>query len=694
MMAYFGCRYWGVKAMRKRGRGFAIVISLGILAVLSMIAVNFAYSTLLERRSVGNYLNDVKAKYAAEAGLARAIIELKAATPLNSHDSLSEAWNSGYNGTIGGNSYNVTIEDEQRKVNINNASSQLLENLPGLNPGIAANIIGYRTVQPFIAVEELRLVPGIDAAKYNGLAGLITVTSYVDSHFNRSPININTAPAAVLQAVFEKVNDGVGGISGGEASDLAGRIIGDRLAVPFTGWSDFNASIDRAVSDGDINAAEAAAVKNNCNPNRTKPATYTTEFCFNSGGIYNLQSAGIANSGGVQAATTQKQSIVKIFDIWNQTTRDEFMQPWLNDEGEEPDLADGDIVWVTWMDSCPVRSDQNWDSGPYDTIPGSLKLGHWDNFQEYVTDWGGNPNHINDWTAWYWGTGNLYISGGRLVTGGGWTQANLQPGGFWPRRWNTQGINCTISMQGAVVYPAWDTGRYAYQFLYRGTSGSNVDTTLIVDTYVPWWDTADLYFRLSLKAWAGVDSSDYTYLGEPVRITLRLTASNMVAAGYLSGGVVGGQLMFANSNKCNNGQVVRQYQGWVDNVRVIPGASATIFRLIPPSDFFLFSYNGRYIATPLLFDHQVRAGTITGTTTIPSTANAASETITYMLFPDASVDMTNHVDNNLLMSTGDLTSTLQYVVYFSSNNADLFETPVLEDVTITYIDSTSSIYSK
>lgn len=648
--------------MRKQGRGFAIVISLGILAVLSMIAVNFAYSTLLERHIAGNYLGGIKARYAAEAGIARAAAELKAEALVNFPDYLSEAWNSGYNGTIGSNSYNVTIEDEQRKININNATSRLLENLPGIDSAIAANIINYRTVQSFITVEELKLVSGINAAIYNNIAGLITVTSYVDSHFNRSPININTAPAAVIQAVLEEVSDGVNSISSVEASILAIVIIGDRSSAPFAGWADFNASIDRAIGG----TAEAELIKNNCNPNRTKPATFTTEFCFNSCGIYNLQSTGTANSGGVQAVATQKQSIVKVFDIWNQTTRDEFMQPWLNDELEEIDLADGDIVWVSWWDSCPVRSDQSWNSDPYDTIPGSLKLGYWDNFQEYIKVW--DSNHINDWTAWYWGTGGLSVGGGWLSTVGGWTQSNLNVFSNC-NRWNTGGIDCTISMQ------AWSN-----RFYFRRWVNSNSDTNIFLN-YDPWNYTGH---RMIIESWLGYEYGLYSHvwMGLPIRMTLRLNGNNTVAAAYISEGPIGGDQSIGYSTMSNSGQVVGAYQESVKNVRVIPGKRGSN------------TWNGRYVSAPLLLGHQVRVGNITGTIAIPATASAASETVTYALCPDGNLDINGDSINEPKLNTGDLTSTPQYVVYLSSNNATLFETAALEDVTITYIDSTSSIYSK
>lgn len=659
--------------MRNRNAGIILVLVLGTLTVLSMIAIVFYYSTIQETRMAGNYFNSARAIYAAEAGIARAISELKAAALANPYDTLNEAWAAGYNGNIGGGSYSVAIEDEQRKININNANLQILTNL--LNATRANNIIAYRAVRTFETPEELKCVNGISDPVYNGIADFVTVASYTDSHCSgRSPVNVDTADVAVLQAVFEGISDGINTISNSEASALANHIVGDRSSSPFTGWSDFNASIDRAVSDGHITAAEAVLVKNNCNPNRIKPANYTTELCFNSGGVYGIKSTGNANISGIRVGSTQKQAVVRIFNIFNQTTKNEFMQPWLSNPYEGINFSVGDIVWVTFMDSCPIRSDQNWDTVGYDTIPDSLKLGYWDNFQENVQVW--SADHINDWTSWYWGSGSLFVSGGILYTGGGWTLSNLNYNDPYsapaPRitncnRWNTGSTACTISMEAPQGI-----------FYFRRWVDSNSDTRIYREAD----PLGTGLYRLTIMSWAGWEYGTYSYMGVPTRMTLRLNADNTVAAAYMSGGTIGGALTIGYSTKSNTGQVVGNYQAGVGDVRMIPGKKGGN------------TWNGRYTSTPLVLDHQIRAGTVTGTATIPLTANAASETIAYGFCPDGNMDINGDGFNEPKLNSGDLTNTVQYVVYFSSNDANLYETPVCEDVTATYLDSVQAVYTR
>lgn len=61
-------------------------------------------------------------------------------------------------------------------IDINSATAELLETLPGVGPATAAAIIGHRDQHgPFASVEELGDVPGIGPAKLDALRGLVTV---------------------------------------------------------------------------------------------------------------------------------------------------------------------------------------------------------------------------------------------------------------------------------------------------------------------------------------------------------------------------------------------------------------------------------------------------------------------------------------------------------------------------------------
>lgn len=61
-------------------------------------------------------------------------------------------------------------------VNLNTATAEELETLPGIGPVLAAEIVAYRTAHgPFSAVEELTNVSGIGEKRLAQLEGLVTV---------------------------------------------------------------------------------------------------------------------------------------------------------------------------------------------------------------------------------------------------------------------------------------------------------------------------------------------------------------------------------------------------------------------------------------------------------------------------------------------------------------------------------------
>lgn len=61
-------------------------------------------------------------------------------------------------------------------ININTASAQELEALPGIGPILAQSIVSYRNEHgPFQSIDDLKDVPGIGDARFEQLKGLITV---------------------------------------------------------------------------------------------------------------------------------------------------------------------------------------------------------------------------------------------------------------------------------------------------------------------------------------------------------------------------------------------------------------------------------------------------------------------------------------------------------------------------------------
>ena len=78
--------------------------------------------------------------------------------------------------TIGDNGLLVTpTPPKGQAVNINTATAELLETLPGVGPSLAAEIVKYREDNgPFATTDDLLKVPGIGPTTLENLKGLIT----------------------------------------------------------------------------------------------------------------------------------------------------------------------------------------------------------------------------------------------------------------------------------------------------------------------------------------------------------------------------------------------------------------------------------------------------------------------------------------------------------------------------------------
>ncbi|MBU1087381.1 MAG: general secretion pathway protein GspK [Candidatus Omnitrophica bacterium] len=420
----------------KPNSAIALILSVGVLAILVLITVGFSAFTRLELQATENQINLLKASFIAQAGIARAVADIKYDSSYGAmnepYDSSSDPWyypgNAAYDGSTvelatavtpsygadisyAKGSYRLKVIDCGGLININcplpNSDAvtdleDILDQL-GLTANQAQNLVAFRQTLPgqvFTTKEEIKLVFGIGKDTYNSIKDFITLwgdeddgiieldktsTSPVSGHSRKSFVNVNTAPLKVLEAVFRLM---MGSFSNSQADALAAAIKARRDTNPFDGQNptagvfnflgargEFERYLEYACSVGIITEANRDAVLLQSDPNTY--ATNSTKIGFDANGYYEIEAI-----GKYQGAKKRIKQVVSVFRKINQTTREEF-------------IAKANLLAtcrISWKDTCPVdftvlkkfnyKDDKDDGQNPKDFIPDSLKLGFWDNFQE------------------------------------------------------------------------------------------------------------------------------------------------------------------------------------------------------------------------------------------------------------------------------------------------------------------------
>ena len=70
---------------------------------------------------------------------------------------------------------NPVQAQDQERININTAPVEVLQELKGIGPTIAARIVTYRQEHPFQSTEEIMEVKGIGPATFDDIKDQITV---------------------------------------------------------------------------------------------------------------------------------------------------------------------------------------------------------------------------------------------------------------------------------------------------------------------------------------------------------------------------------------------------------------------------------------------------------------------------------------------------------------------------------------
>jgi len=283
-----------------RQRGSVLVLVLGVLTLLTLFSVSFAILMSIERDASTNYQEQVRARLLARAGLERAYAELRAVSgraasaagdgawafgerrgvQLTSAECRSPSFSAGkvhpgrtpeevrgYSSILGGtfaqsgDLYSLKIMDMASMIHVNDDNPgrrRLLLNLCtalGIADGaaVASTIDRSRPTRGYASKRQLgdmvrSALGGSNATTtWELLADHLTCYGYVPPGGGRAPVNVNTAPAAVLVALVAGL-EGRGRDGKTISIDYAeGRRIVQELilpARPFADWAAFEAWLD------------------------------------------------------------------------------------------------------------------------------------------------------------------------------------------------------------------------------------------------------------------------------------------------------------------------------------------------------------------------------------------------------------------------------------------------------------------
>lgn len=440
-----------MKRQYQNNSGVALLMSLGLLALLSIVGIAFATNMRLGQRTLLDFIRNLQVRYIAEGGVQRAIGELKYhhAVDFNSGNGAKYGYfdtrfingNEGeywyYGEKYGSNDQNgngipfeymagVPLEDAPEGVplsedsfSIGNYTAQyalkIIDTGSQINVNdddngdletILRNLCSYLgsplnaddgtliyNERPYGTRDDVRLafdtnndgiLTSAQENKYNLIKDFITVNSYEDPNNSpdndvahaKAPININTASWQVIASILMPLLDGDSAKAESAAKNM---VLYNNVPVRYLHWAAFRWALENYTS---LTAEERETVHKSVNPNRVLDQVNDVKFGFNSGGFYEIESlATIKDSFDNIIASKKISTTVKIFDLWNMTTKAQF-----RDNVAVEDNGNRKARWVNWWDRCPIDLTDSYSiTYSYDednTISGSLKLGYWDDFDD------------------------------------------------------------------------------------------------------------------------------------------------------------------------------------------------------------------------------------------------------------------------------------------------------------------------
>lgn len=242
----------------KGERGFALVITLIVTALLVAITTEFIQEVFVETSLSHSYADAQQASLAAASGVDGAVKLLELSLKTQQYSSLLDPWAAPQTIEDDRGSITISIIEESGKLDINSivfpngtlnedyyaTARRLMERL-GLSTGLCDAVADwidtdnsqrsggaetgfYRSLPnpydakngPVESYEELRMTTGFDEAILRKLNPFLTVYAEIPGS-QLSKVNINTAPADLLAVLNAEMND-----------DLATRIVEYRRKTP------------------------------------------------------------------------------------------------------------------------------------------------------------------------------------------------------------------------------------------------------------------------------------------------------------------------------------------------------------------------------------------------------------------------------------------------------------------------------
>jgi type II secretory pathway component PulK len=175
-------------------QGVALLSALGVLVILGLLSHAFSAHMRLEFAYAMRDSQELKAHYLSVAGIQDAITRIRADTP--SVDAYTDEWWRGASPemtALGEGGFTLGVSDECARINVCDATTQMLDTLLGGEKESLATLLEFRSSTTLFAVEDLHGA-GLGAVSLSRLLALGTT-------LGDGKININTANADVIAAL-------------------------------------------------------------------------------------------------------------------------------------------------------------------------------------------------------------------------------------------------------------------------------------------------------------------------------------------------------------------------------------------------------------------------------------------------------------------------------------------------------------